>query len=387
MLPIPYGKQNISREDVEAVLECLQSDFLTQGPKVPEFEILISNYCRVRYAVAVNSATSALHIACLALGVKPGDRVWTSAITFVASSNAALYCGATIDFVDIDIRTINLCSHKLEEKLVQAEKAGALPKVVIPVHMCGQSCDMKRISKLSHKYGFRIIEDASHAVGASYKTNRVGSCEFSDITVFSYHPVKMITTGEGGMALSNDSELANSMRLLRSHGVTKDFERKAGKPIEGWYYEQQMLGFNYRMSDISAALGCSQMKRLDKFVESRRLLAERYKTLLSNLPLELPWEHHDAKSSYHLYVITLNNAMRTKRQCVFDALRDAGIGVNVHYIPVYFQPYYKKLGFARGYCKNAESYYSRCITLPIFPTLTLDQQDYVASSLGKALSS
>lgn len=377
---IPYGRQNIDQQDVDAVVECLTSDYLTQGPKVPQFESLVKEYCTVAYAVAVNSATSALHVACLALGVGKGDHVWTSPITFVATSNVALFCGATVDFVDIDIQTYNMCMLQLEEKLKIAAQRNELPKVVIPVHMGGQSCDMAKLALLADKYGFRVIEDASHAVGASYNDLKVGGCQYSNICIFSFHPVKIITTGEGGMAVTNDQNLSRAMKLYRSHGITKDDRQIQKEDPEAWFYEQQKLGYNYRMTDIAAALGCSQMKQLDAFVNRRRELVRRYSEHLSNLPLSLPTERPEIRSSYHLYIVKLEIKKPTRRE-VFDALRAADIGVNVHYIPVYRQPYYQALGFDKGYCKDAEAYYSQCITLPLYPDLSIEEQDYVISTL------
>ncbi len=339
---IPYGRQDINQSDIDAVAAVLRSDFLTQGPAVPVFEKAIANSCGVQHAVAVNSATSALHIACLALGVGKGDIVWTTPITFVATANCALYCGATVDFVDVDPRTYNLSVTNLAEKLVLAKVRGNLPKVVIPVHMCGQPCDMSGIHALSQQFGFKIIEYASHAIGGRYKGEPIGNCRSSDITVFSFHPVKIITTGEGGVAVTNDPILARNMRLLRSHGITSDSAEMARHPApEIWNYEQIGLGFNYRMTDIHAALGCSQMHRLIEFVTKRHVIAERYDKLLSDLPVVTPWQHPDSYSGYHLYVIRLKlkEINKTQRQ-VIDALHAAGILVNLHYIPVYRQPYY-----------------------------------------------
>ena len=385
---IPYGRQNINQADIDAVVEVLRSDFLTQGPVVPEFEKAVVAYCNAKHAVAVNSATSALHIACLVLGVGKGDLVWTSPITFVASANCALYCGAEVDFVDIDPQTYNLSVDRLKEKLILAEKAGRLPKVVIPVHLCGQSSDMSGIHALSQQYGFKIIEDASHAIGGRYKDEPVGNCQYSDITVFSFHPVKIITTGEGGLALTNNNQLAKSMRLLRSHGITTDTEDMHPRPEgELWNYQQINLGYNYRMTDIQAALGLSQMQRLNEFVTVRHAIAKRYNQMLSALPVVQPWQHPDSYSSFHLYVIRLKlDEISKTHRGVYEMLRAAGVLVNLHYIPVYRQPYYEQMGFSAGYCTEAEQYYSEAISLPMYPGLTEQQQDYVVSALNNALS-
>lgn len=383
---IPYGKQDISEADIEAVLEVLQSDFLTQGPQVPLFERTVADYVRAEHAVAVNSATSALHIACLALGLSEGDCLWTSPNTFVASANCGLYCGAAVDFVDIDPKTYNMCANKLEEKLIQAKQQNALPKVVIPVHFAGQSCDMRRIHQLSLEYGFKIIEDASHAIGGRYLDQPIGGCQYSDITVFSFHPVKIITTAEGGLATTNDPELAQKMQLFRSHGVTRDPELMT-KPAEGaWYYQQVDLGFNYRMTELQAALGTSQMIRLDAFVAERYALQQRYHELLADLPVEVPYQYPDSNSALHLYPIQieLESVAQTHSQ-IFDALRECGIGVNLHYIPVHTQPYYQKMGFKQGDFPNAEYYYSRAISIPMFHGLTFDMQDQVVDVLRKVL--
>lgn len=380
---IPYGRQDISEADIQAVVDVLRSDFLTQGPAVPAFEKAVADYCVVKNAVAVNSATSALHIACLALGVGPGDVVWTTPITFVASANCALYCGAQVDFVDIDPRTYNLSMERLAGKLAQAEKSGCLPKVVIPVHLCGQPCDMAGIHALGQQYGFKIIEDASHAIGGKYQGEPIGNCRYSDITVFSFHPVKIITTGEGGMAMTNDRQLAKRMQLLRSHGITRD-EADMTRASDGpWYYQQIDLGFNYRMTDMQAALGLNQMQRLDEFVAKRHAIARRYEDLLADLPIITPWQHADSYSGLHLYVIRLKLAEigKTHRK-VFEALRAAGIGVNLHYIPVHMQPYYEGLGFRARHCPEAERYYAEAISLPMYPGLTLVQQDQVVSALN-----
>jgi UDP-4-amino-4,6-dideoxy-N-acetyl-beta-L-altrosamine transaminase len=384
---IPYGRQDISEADIQAVVDVLHSDYLTQGPAVPAFEISFTQYCGVGHAVAVNSATSALHIACLALGVGKGDVVWTSPITFVASANCALYCGAQVDFVDIDSRTYNLSVERLAEKLAQAERSGGLPKVVIPVHLSGQPCDMAGIHALSERYGFKIIEDASHAIGGKYKGEQIGNCRYSDITVFSFHPVKIITTGEGGVALTNNENLAKRMQLLRNHGITRDAADMTHAPDGPWYYQQIDLGYNYRMTDIQAALGLSQMQRLDGFVAKRHAIAKRYEELLADLPVITPWQHADSYSGLHLYVIRLKleEISKTHRQ-VFEALRAAGIGVNLHYIPVYRQPYYEGFGLEMGYCPEAERYYSEAISLPMYPALTWNEQETVFRTLQAALS-
>ncbi len=383
---IPYGRQNISEADIQAVVNVLRSDFLTQGPTVPAFEKSVVDYCGAEHAVVVNSATSALHIACLALGVGKGDIVWTTPITFVASANCALYCGAQVDFVDIDPRTYNLSVECLAEKLAQAEKSGCLPKVVIPVHICGQPCDMVSIHALSQRYGFKIIEDASHAIGGKYRGEPIGNCRYSDITIFSFHPVKIITAGEGGMALTNDTQLAKRMQLLRSHGITSDAADMIPQASEElWYYQQIALGFNYRMTDIHAALGLSQMQRLDEFVAKRHAIAKRYEELLAELPVITPWQHSDSYSGFHLYVIRLKLAETSKtHREVFEALRAAGILVNLHYIPVYRQPYYAGLGFKAGYCPEAEQYYAEAISIPMYPALTEAQQDHVVTALREA---
>lgn len=384
---IPYGRQSISEADIQAVIEVLQSDFLTQGPVVPRFEQAIAEYCGAQHAIAVNSATSALHLACLALDVKPGDWVWTSPITFVATANCARYCGASVDFVDIDPLTYNLSVESLAEKLHQAERRGTLPKVVIPVHLCGQSCDMQAIHRLSKQYGFKVIEDASHAIGGQYRDRPIGCCDYSDITVFSFHPVKIITTGEGGMALTNDVRLAKRMELLRSHGITRESSEMTHESEGGWYYQQIDLGFNYRMTDMQAALGLSQIQRLDEFVKKRRAIGQRYTKMLADLPVITPWQHPDSHSAFHLYVIRLKlNEIGKTHSDVFEGLRLAGIGVNLHYIPVYFQPYYQKLGFKAGCCPNAERYYAEAISLPIFPMLMEDQQELVVSALRREVS-
>ena len=384
---IPYGRQDISQADIDAVLDVLKSDFLTQGPQVPRFEQCVAQHVGASHALAVNSATSALHIACLALGLGPGDRLWTTPITFVASANCALYCGAEVDFVDIDPRTYNLCPQALARKLEQAEREGSLPKVVVAVHLCGQPCDMQAIHALARRYGFKVIEDASHAIGGKYRDEFIGNCRYSDITVFSFHPVKIITTAEGGMALTNDAELANRMALLRSHGITRDPAQMTHEADGPWYYQQIDLGFNYRMTELQAALGNSQMERLDAFVARRHQLASRYDDLLADLPVTTPWQHPDSYSGLHLYVIRLqlDKIARTHRQ-VFEALREQGIGVNLHYIPVHTQPYYQRMGFRQGDYPEAERYYAEAISLPMFQTMTEAQQDEVVAAVRKAVA-
>ena len=387
MRKIPYGRQDINQVDIDSVVTVLRSDFLTQGPVVPAFEKAVADCSEVQHAVAVNSATNALHIACLALGVGNGDCVWTTPITFVASSNCALYCGATVDFVDIDPRTYNLSVEQLAKKLALAKKIGKLPKVLIPVHLCGQPCDMAGIHALSQQYSFKIIEDASHAIGGKYKNKPIGNCQYSDITVFSFHPVKIITTGEGGIAVTNDAVLAKRMRQLRSHGITSRVEDMQPRPAqEIWNYQQIDLGFNYRMTDIQAALGLSQMKRLDSFVEKRYLIAQRYDRELASLPIQTPWQHSDSYSAYHLYVIRLklDETNKTQRQ-LYDALVEEEIFVNLHYIPVYRQPYYEQFGFSAGYCQEAEKYYSEVISIPMYPGLTEVQQDRIVTVIRKTL--
>lgn len=385
---IPYGRQDISQDDIQSVVDVLRSDCLTQGPVVPAFEKAVASYCGASHAIAVNSGTSALHIACLSLGVGPGDWVWTSPITFVASANCALYCGAQIDFVDIDPRTYNMSPEMLAQKLEEAERAGRLPKVVIPVHLCGQACDMQAIHALSHRYGFKIIEDASHAIGGKYKGEPIGNCRHSDISVFSFHPVKIITTGEGGMALTNDPKLADRMTLLRSHGITRDPGQMTQEPDGPWYYQQIDLGFNYRMTELQAALGVSQMQRLDEFVSRRHAIAKRYDELLADLPVTLPWQHPDSYSGLHLYVIRLQlDQINKSHRQVFEVLRDQGIGVNLHYIPVHTQPYYQRMGFKAGGFPEAERYYAEAISLPIYPALSANQQDQIVAALAKPLRS
>lgn len=385
---IPYGRQDITQEDLDAVVAVLKSDFLTQGPLVPKFEAQVAQYCGATEAVAVNSATSALHIACLALGLGPGDWLWTTPITFVASANCALYCGAKVDFVDIDPLTCNISIDALADKLAQAERDGRIPKVVVPVHLCGQSCDMAAIDRLAKQYGFRVIEDASHAIGGRYKGRPVGSCEFSDITIFSFHPVKIITTGEGGMALTNDPELGHRMRLLRSHGITRDPEQMTHAADGPWYYQQIELGFNYRLTEIQAALGISQLQRVDAYVARRHEIARYYEERLEVLPVTLTSQISEAYSGLHLYVVRLDLGKTNKDHLsIFKDMQCADIGVNLHYIPVHLQPYYKALGFNRGDFPVAEDYYARAISLPMFPKLTAENLDHVVVTLERALGS
>jgi UDP-4-amino-4,6-dideoxy-N-acetyl-beta-L-altrosamine transaminase len=384
---IPYGRQDVSADDIAAVVRVLESDWLTQGPAVPSFEAALTAATGAAHAVAVANATAALHIACVALGVAAGSRVWTSANTFVASANCARYCGAEVDFVDIDPETYNMSVAALAARLEEARARGCLPDVVIPVHFAGQACDMREIHRLAGVYGFRIIEDASHAIGATHEGRPVGAGTYSDITVFSFHPVKIVTTGEGGAALTQDERLAKALRLLRSHGITRDAAALEGGSGERWYYEQQLLGWNYRMTDLQAALGTSQMSRLEAFVERRRRLAARYDRLLADTGLILPAQAPHSVSAYHLYPVQVDPAVcGHDRREVFDRLRDGGIGVNVHYIPAYLNPYYRALGFSPGYCPAAELYYSRAITLPLYPGLDDARQDEVVTALRAALA-
>jgi UDP-4-amino-4,6-dideoxy-N-acetyl-beta-L-altrosamine transaminase len=381
---IPYGRQDISDADVEAVVATLRSDWLTQGPAVPRFEAEFARRCNATHAVAASNATASLHIACLALGLGPGDLLWTTPNTFVASANCARYCGADVDFVDIDPRTYNMSVAVLETKLAAARAAGRVPKIVVPVHFAGQACEMRAMRRLADEYGFRIIEDASHAVGADYGNAPVGDCQFSDVAVFSFHPVKIITTGEGGMATTNDAALASRMATLRTHGITRDPQQMIGESQGPWYYQQIALGLNYRMTDIQAALGASQLTRLSQFVERRRELARRYDELLARMPVTRPWQHPDTRSAWHLYVVRVEQRRTGRaRRDVFEGLRKAGIGVNVHYIPVHLQPYYRDLGFRAGMFPEAERYYDEAITLPLFATMTDAEQDTVVSALAQ----
>lgn len=383
---IPYGRQDIDASDIQAVCDVLRSDWLTQGPCIEEFEEALASKVGARHAVAVNSATSALHIACLALDLRPGDILWTTPNTFVASANCGRYCGAAVDFVDIDPATYNISVEALRSKLHSASSRGCLPKVLVVVHHSGQPCEMESIHALASTYSVRVIEDASHAIGARYRDEYIGNCRYSDVVVFSFHPVKIVTTGEGGAALTNSDQLAKRIRLLRSHGITRDVDDMQGEPDGPWDYQQTELGFNYRITDIQAALGRSQLQRLDQYVLRRQQLAAQYDDLLADLPVLTPWQHGDGKSARHLYVIrlALTEITRSRRE-VFEALRKRGIGVNVHYIPVHTQPYYRRLGFAVGDFPEAERYYSEAITLPLFPTMTTDQQVYVVNALRAAL--
>ena len=383
---INYGRHEVTSADIEAVAEVLRSDFLTQGPVVPRFEERVAGHVGAEYAVAVNSATSALHVACLAMDLGPGDWLWTSPITFVASANCGLYCGASVDFVDIDPRTYNLCARSLEIRLERAAAEGRLPKVVVPVHLAGQPCDMAAIHSLGQRYGFGIIEDASHAIGGKYREEFIGNCRYSDITVFSFHPVKIITTAEGGMSLTNDVELARRMSLLRSHGITREPSMMTHEPDGPWYYQQIGLGYNFRMTEMQAALGVSQLQRLDAYVARRHWLARRYDRLLAALPIVTPWQHPDAYSAMHLYVIRLKTAeIGDVHRRVFASLREHGIGVNLHYIPVHTHPYYRAMGFNIGNFPEAERYYTEAISLPMYPTMTEAQQDQVIFALERAL--
>lgn len=384
---IPYSRQQITEADFAAVVDVLRSDFLTQGPVVPRFERAVAEYTGAEHAVATNSGTSALHLACLALGLGPGDRLWTSAITFVASANCGRYCGAVVDFVDIDPETYNLSIAALQARLVAARRAGELPKIVVSVHLGGQPPVQERVWELAQEFGFRVVEDASHALGATRNGERVGSCRWSDITVFSFHPVKIITTGEGGMALTNDAQLARRLTLLRSHGITREPAEMAHVPDGPWYYEQIDLGFNYRMTDFQGALGLSQLQRLDELVSRRSYLADRYDSALADLPVTTPRQDPNGRSAWHLYVIRLQRgATELTHRAVFEALRSSGIGVNLHYIPVYRQPYYERLRFAASAWPEAERYYSEAISLPLYPGLADEQQDHVIAALRLALT-
>lgn len=382
---IPYGRQTISESDIESVVQVLRSDFLTQGPQVPAFEDTLAQHVGVPYAIAVNSATSALHMACMALDLGTGDWLWTTPNSFVASANCALYCGAQVDFVDIDPLTYNMCTKALAEKLAWAKKANRLPKIVVPVHFAGQSCDMQAVATLAKEYGFKVIEDASHAIGGSWNGVRIGTCLHSDITVFSFHPVKIITTAEGGMLTTQSPELARRLSDLRSHGITRELARLERQNQGAWYYEQQSLGFNYRMTELQAALGVSQMKELEHFVSRRHELVARYEHSLASLPLIRPWQHPASYSAFHLYVIQVTKTARLNRRALFESLRNAGILVNVHYIPIHLQPYYQRMGFKAGDFPFAEAYYESAISLPLYAGLSETDQDHVIHKLKELL--
>ena len=387
MKTIPYGRQWVEEKDIRAVVNVLKSDYLTQGPVIEQFESAVAEYCGVKYAVAVSSGTSALHIACLAAELGKGDILWTSPNTFVASANCALYCDAKLDFVDIASHTYNISVDAMKAKLYEAEKNDSLPKVIVPVHIAGQSCDMEQIYHLGKDYNFTIIEDACHAIGGSYKGMKIGSCKFSDMTVFSFHPVKIVTTGEGGMVLTNKDDLYQKLIRLRTHGITRDNQFMEGESDGPWYYQQIELGMNYRMTDIQAALGLSQLDRIDEFIVRRRELVRRYNELFSDFPLTIPWQYSDAHSAFHLYVVRLKlDKIKKTRKEVFEELREKGIGVNVHYIPVHTQPYYRRLGFSCGQFPEAEKYYEEAITLPLYPSMTEKEQGYVVSTLREVLS-
>ncbi|MCH9054468.1 UDP-4-amino-4,6-dideoxy-N-acetyl-beta-L-altrosamine transaminase [Synechococcus sp. PCC 6716] len=379
---IPYGRHDITPADIEAVIAVLKSDWLTQGPQINAFETALAQYCGAKYAVAVSSATAALHLACLAAGLGCGDTLWTSPITFVASANCGLYCGAKVDFVDIDPHTYNLSVSALEQKLAIAAQRGTLPKVLIPVHLAGQSCEMAPIAALAQRYGITVIEDASHGIGGQYQGNPIGNCQYSTMTVFSFHPVKIMTTGEGGAILTNEPEIYQRLLRLRTHGITREPQQMIGHSHGPWYYQQLDLGYNYRLSDLHAALGCSQLQRLGEFVAQRQFLAQRYNQFLGDLPLTLPAQHGDTASSWHLYIIRLKlDQIGCSHREVFEALRAAGIGVNLHYIPVHTQPYYQQLGFRWGEFPAAEAYYREAISLPLYYGLTVEQQDYIIQVL------
>ncbi|MEL7149186.1 MAG: UDP-4-amino-4,6-dideoxy-N-acetyl-beta-L-altrosamine transaminase [Pseudomonadota bacterium] len=383
---IPYGRQDITEDDLTAVRDVLTSDFLTQGPRVPEFEATVASSVGAAHGVAANSATSALHIACMALDLGPGDWLWTVPNTFVASANVGIYCGAKVDFVDTDPESFNMCPEALEEKLAKAERDGRLPKILIPVHLTGQSADMERIGALAKRYGIRVVEDASHAIGASFAGEPVGTCKHSDITVFSFHPVKIVTTAEGGVAVTQDAELAARMRRAASHGITRDPSLMTHESDGPWYYQQIELGYNYRMTELQAALGLSQMQRLKAYVDSRSSHAQAYDHALADLPLDLPWQDPRSRSAWHLYVIRLRlDEVELSHRALFETLRSSGIGVNLHYIPVHTQPYYRQLGFSEGDFPNAEGYYRRAISIPLFATMTEEQRGEVLSVLRRTL--
>ncbi len=380
---IPYSKQNISKEDINKVVEVLKSDFLTQGPMVPIFEKKIAEYCSVSEAVAFNSATSSLHAACASLGLGKGDLLWTSPNSFVASANCAIYCGADVDFVDIDPETFNISTDILREKLKNVLKGNKkLPKVIIPVHIAGQSCQMREIKEIVKPYDIKIIEDASHAIGGEYESDKIGCCKYSDITVFSFHPVKIITSAEGGAAVTQNKLLANRMRAFRTHGITRDKSEFENKDNGDWYYEQKSIGYNYRLNDIQATLGISQINRIDKFVSERNDIAEKYNKYLANLPLSTPIIRDNCSSSFHLYIINLNlNEIKKNKKDIFEYLRTSNIGVNIHYIPIHYHPFYAKLGFKRGDFPNAERYYNDALSIPVYPGLTDENMLYVTDKL------
>ena len=385
-MQIPYAKQSINQDDIDQVIETLQSDFLTQGPKVEKFENELSKYVGVKYAVSTNSATSALHISCMALELKKNDTVWTSPISFVASSNCALYCGANIDFVDIDPLTFNLCNKKLKEKLILAKKQNKIPKILIAVHMAGQSCDMETIYQLSKEFKFKVIEDASHAIGGKYKDSLIGSCNYSDITIFSFHPVKIITTAEGGMAVTNNKEVSRKLKLFSSHGITRDDSEMTKEKEGSWYYQQILLGYNYRMNDLQASLGISQLKRIDTFVKKRHLIAQQYFNKLDNLPIILPYLNTNSYSAFHLFIIQLKlDKIKMTHKEVFENLRKSGINVNLHYIPIHLHPYYTELGFKKGAFPNSENYYATAISLPMFPDLKTEEIEYITDKIKNIL--
>jgi len=384
---IPYARQSIDQSDISAVVEVLQSDWLTQGPLVERFEQAIAQRCGAGHAVAICNATAGLHLACLAAGLGSGDWLWTSPISFVASANCGRYCGASVDFVDIDPYTWTIDAAALALKLEQADRQGRLPKVVVAVAFAGQSADMRTIKALAHQYGFTLIEDAAHAVGARYAGVAVGSGEFADMTVFSFHPVKIITSAEGGMVLTNRADLAQRLRLLRGHGVTRDSGQMTEESHGAWYYQQLELGFNYRITDLQAALGLSQLARLDDFLVRRQALAARYQQLLAGLPVGVQAPQAEAESAWHLFVVRLqgDNLQRSHRE-VFDGMRAAGVGVNLHYIPIHLQPYYRELGFKPGDFPQAEAYYAGALSLPMYPGLSDAQQDHVVDSLRGLLT-
>lgn len=381
---IPYGRQDITDEDIAEVVKVLKGDWLTQGPAIEQFEKSLSNYCGVAFSIACSNGTAALHLACLALDIGPGDIVWTSPNTFTASANCARYCGADVDFVDICPDTYNMSTELLEKKLVHAKQQNKLPKLVIPVHFAGQPCDMESIHQLSKKYGFKIVEDACHAVGGEYQNEKIGSCRYSDITVFSFHPVKIITTGEGGVCTTNDKILAEKMRLYQTHGITRNEDEMTTASEGNWYYQQKVLGYNYRITDIQCALGISQLKRINEYIEKREELVDFYNKALKTLSLILPTVTKNTRSAWHLYVVKINPEYNRKE--VFDNLRQAGIGVNVHYIPAHLHPYYRALGFTPGDFPNAEQYYSQAISLPLYPRLTTEEQQFVVNTLRKAIA-